>query len=201
MTVSLRIALLMGSAREGRFCEKVTSWVAREIQARGGIEVDVIDPLELDLPRRIERTDGPAVQALCARIERADAYVVVTPEYNHGYPAALKEVIDSAYFEWNAKPVAFVSYGGVSGGLRAVEQLRLVFAELHAMTIRDTLSFANPWKDFDEENELANSVRAQRSLDAMLAGLRWWAAALKSARKAWPYQDRQNVNLSQGCMA
>ncbi len=67
----------------------------------------------------------------------ADAFLVVTPEYNHGYPAALKELIDSVYEPWHAKPVAFVSYGGASGGIRAVEQLRQVFAELHAVTLRD----------------------------------------------------------------
>jgi hypothetical protein len=74
-------------------------------------------------------------------IDAADAFVVVTPEYNHSYPASLKHAIDMAHGEWNTKPVAFVSYGGISGGLRAVEALRLVFAELHATTIRDTVSF------------------------------------------------------------
>jgi NAD(P)H-dependent FMN reductase len=69
-------------------------------------------------------TDDEAVSALCRRIDAADAFVVVTPEYNHSYPASLKHAIDMAYGEWNAKPVAFVSYGGISGGLRAVEALR-----------------------------------------------------------------------------
>jgi NAD(P)H-dependent FMN reductase len=79
--------------------------------------------------------------------------VVVTPEYNHGYTAALKQLIDAVKAEWVAKPVGFVSYGGVSGGLRAVEQLRLVFAELHAVTIRDGVSFAMAWNRFDEAGE------------------------------------------------
>ncbi len=77
-------------------------------------------------------------------LSEADAFIVVTPEYNHSFTASLKFVLDLVYEPWQGKPVAFVSYGGISGGLRAVEQLRLVFAELHAVTVRDTVSFANP---------------------------------------------------------
>jgi NAD(P)H-dependent FMN reductase len=66
-------------------------------------------------------SDDPAVHALSARIDAADGFVVITPEYNHGYPASLKLAIDSVYHPWQAKPVAFVSYGGIAGGLRAVE--------------------------------------------------------------------------------
>ncbi len=95
-----------------------------------------IDPRALGLPDWSGRRDGEGVAAFRERIDRADAFVVVTPEYNHAYPAVLKFMIDCAYAEWQAKPVAFVSYGGISGGLRAVEQLRLVFAELHADAAR-----------------------------------------------------------------
>jgi NAD(P)H-dependent FMN reductase len=121
------------------------------------------------------------------RLASCDAFVVVTPEYNHGYPAPLKQLIDSFGEEWHAKPVAFVSYGGISGGLRAVEQLRQVFAELHAVTIRDSVSFAGAWEQFDGNGALRNPERAERSMDAMLRRLRWWAAALAQARSVSPY--------------
>jgi NAD(P)H-dependent FMN reductase len=75
----------------------------------------------------------------------------------------------------------------VSGGLRAVEQLRLVFAELHAMTIRDSVSFAGAWEQFDAEGALRNPERAERTMETMLKRLRWWAIALRNARTAEPY--------------
>jgi NAD(P)H-dependent FMN reductase len=123
----------------------------------------------------------------CARIAEADAFVVVTPEYNHGYAAPLKSLIDSVVAEWQAKPVAFVSYGGASGGLRAVEQLRLVFAELHAVTMRDAVSFASAWEQFDGAGALREPDRAEQSMATMLGRLRWWATALRDARKVTPY--------------
>ncbi len=95
------------------------------------------------------------------KIAEADAFIIVTPEYNHGYTAALKELIDSCYEPWHAKPVGFISYGGVSGGLRAVEQLRQVFAELHTVTIRDTVSFSNVWAQFDAAGNPIQGGRSQ----------------------------------------
>jgi NAD(P)H-dependent FMN reductase len=131
--------------------------------------------------------ESSSQNSLQQQLDTADAFVVVTPEYNHGYPAALKELIDSAGREWHAKPVAFVSYGGVSGGLRAVEQLRQVFAELHAVTIRDSVSFHNAWEQFKGEGVHASPERHANSLSRMLAQLHWWAVALRHARAAKPY--------------
>jgi NAD(P)H-dependent FMN reductase len=126
-------------------------------------------------------------RSLRAQLAEADAFVVVTPEYNHGYPAALKELIDSAGEEWHAKPVAFVSYGGVSGGLRAVEQLRQVFAELHVVSIRDSVSFQNAWQLFDATGCPAEPDRCSAQMSRMLAKLHWWATALRTARTSAPY--------------
>src|SRR5260370_35845557 len=104
-------------------------------------------------------------------MSKADAFVVVTPEYNHGYPGALKSLIDAVSAEWHAKPVAFVSYGGISGGLRAVEQLRQVFAELHTVTIRDSGSFAGAWEPFDATGTLKSPERATRQTRNILKRL------------------------------
>ena len=182
----LRLAILYGSTREGRLCDEVAAWVAAQAGSRQGFSIDPIDPLLLGLPTRHEHRPGTAVRALRERLAAADAFVVVTPEYNHGYPAALKQLIDSAGEEWQAKPVAFVSYGGVSGGLRAVEQLRQVFAELHAVTIRDGVSFADIWSSFDANGALAASGAAREAAARMLAQLRWWAKTLRDARAASP---------------
>jgi NAD(P)H-dependent FMN reductase len=113
--------------------------------------------------------------------------VVVTPEYNHGYPASLKQAIDLGGREWWAKPVAFVSYGGISGGLRAVEQLRQVFAELHAVTVRDTVSFHGAHGCFDDSGSPRDPSGRNAAAKTMLDQLAWWAYALRDARAVRPY--------------
>jgi NAD(P)H-dependent FMN reductase len=177
------LALVYGSTREGRFCDTVAAWAAERIESSGPFALDLIDPAAPDLAAL--RTDS--VSDLRRRIGRADAFVVVTPEYNHGYPAPLKALIDSVGVEWQAKPVAFVSYGGISGGLRAVEQLRLVFAEVHAVAIRDGVHFANAWAQFDAAGKLLSPEAANGAMSTMLARLNWWALALRRARDASAY--------------
>lgn len=184
---TIRVALIYGSTRDSRFCDTVAAWAASEIASRSEFALDVIDPGTLELPNRHGKEETREITALKQRIGEADAFVIVTPEYNHSYPAALKFVIDSVYSEWQAKPVAFVSYGGVSGGLRAVEHLRAVFAELHAVTVRDTVSFASVWSHFDNDGKLREPQRAAKTMGVMLQQLRWWAVALRNARNAMPY--------------
>jgi NAD(P)H-dependent FMN reductase len=173
----LRLGLIYGSTRTGRFCDTIAAWIRARVEIDGGFELDPIDPQAADLP------------ALTEKIGQADAFIVATPEYNHSFPAPLKELIDAAKAEWEAKPVAFVSYGGVSGGLRAVEHLRGVFAELHAVGIRDTVSFASAWEQFDAEGRLRNPERAERSMRLMLGRLVWWSLALSEARAVRPYGE------------
>jgi NAD(P)H-dependent FMN reductase len=175
----IKVGLIYGSTRPGRFCDTVARWAAAQIASQAGFLLITIDPATVP--------DGADREPLRQRIAECDAYVVVTPEYNHGYPAPLKSLIDAIGPEWQAKPVGFVSYGGVSGGLRAVEQLRLVFAELHAVTMRDSVSFAGAWEQFDGSGSLRSPERAERSMATMLGRLRWWASALKTARAARPY--------------
>jgi NAD(P)H-dependent FMN reductase len=187
MDGKIKVGLIYGSTRKGRFCDKVATWVAGEILSSGHFTLETIDPAA-PLPEREENSRSSKVSAsLWHSVAQADAYVVVTPEYNHGYPAPLKSLIDSFNAEWHAKPVAFVSYGGVSGGLRAVEQLRQVFAELHTVTIRDAVSFASAWELFDEAGKLLEPERPRRSMATLLAQLHWWAIALRTARDEVPY--------------
>jgi NAD(P)H-dependent FMN reductase len=189
MDEAIELALIYGSTREGRFCDKVAAWATAEIALQSRFALDVIDPAGLALPSRHERDPGEAVLALRQRIHRAEAFVVVTPEYNHGYPAALKFLIDSVGAPWRAKPVAFVSYGGISGGLRAVEQLRLVFAELHAVAIRDGVSFANARAHLDAAQRFAPPEASRQAMAVLLARLGWWAEALRQARRTRPYDE------------
>lgn len=188
-TEKIRVALIYGSTREGRFCDTIAAWAAAQLGQRMDFSLECIDPATLDIPSCIARNCNAGLTALKERLARADAFVIVTPEYNHGYPAALKHLIDSAYGVWQAKPIGFVSYGGLSGGLRAVEQLRQVFAETHAMTVRNTVAFINAWEQFDHTGTLQAPVRAEQSMTMMLAQLHWWATALRQARLLRPYEE------------
>ncbi|MEV0699103.1 NAD(P)H-dependent oxidoreductase [Saccharopolyspora sp. NPDC050389] len=185
---ALSLAVIIGTNREGRFGPIVGDWFTEQAREFGGLDVDVIDLAEIDLPTVIDFGVEPApeVVELAGRLAAADAYVVVTPEYNHSFPAVLKNAIDLYREEWQAKPVGFVSYGGMGGGLRAVEQLRLVFAELHATTVRDTVSFHNAWERFDETGAPIDESCNSAAKD-MLDQLTWWARALHAARAAEPY--------------
>ena len=183
---TLSIRIIFGSARNPRFCDVIGKWLQEQLGALPGIEFAVLDPRELDLPQS-HTPDRASVRQLRESLDAADAFIVVTPEYNRSYPGALKVLIDSAYDEWGAKPVAFVSYGGISGGLRAVEQLRPVFAELHATTIRDVVSFANPWDRVDAAGQFDPGAPAASALETMMGKLGWWAHALNKARSATPY--------------
>lgn len=182
---TIRTALIYGSVREGRFCDRVAAWAGGQVWQRRGFSLEIVDPA-----RRPDPTgQRPSAKDLQTRLTRADAFVVVTPEYNHSFSASLKAFVDSAFSAWQAKPVAFVSYGGISGGLRAVEQLRLVFAELRAVTIRDSVSFANPWERFDDHGNLSDARPAEVAMDRLLTQLGWWARALKQARHASAYAN------------
>jgi NAD(P)H-dependent FMN reductase len=189
MNNKIRVGLIYGSTREGRFCDKVAAWVGSQIVGGDQFALDMIDPAAMDLPVRHERRTNAGLEELRNRMALADAFIIVTPEYNHGYPASLKFLIDSVGEPWHAKPIGFVSYGGLSGGLRAVEQLRLVFAEMHAVTVRDAVYFVNAWEQFDHAGQLSQPERAQRSLATMLARLKWWAVALREARSLFPYGE------------
>lgn len=189
----VRIAIIVGSVREGRFGPVVAGWLAGLAAGLGGFEVDVVDLAEHDVPLAMPAfgaAPAPAVAAevgkVTERLAAADAFVVVTPEYNHSYPAALKNAVDWHRDEWLAKPVAFVSYGGVSGGLRAVEHLRAVFAELHAVTIRETVSFHGAHTCFGPDG-MPSDEGATVAAKAMLEQLTWWARSLADARAARPY--------------
>ena len=187
MNPRLRLAILIGSTREGRFGPVVARWFAQQAQPRADLDVDVVDLADFDLPAVYPSRPSASVTAFVERLDRADAFVVVTPEYNHGYPASLKQAIDLAFHEWRAKPVGFVSYGGISGGLRAVEQLRQVFAELHATTVRDTVSFHMAHGAFDEHGRPLEPEGCEIAAKTMLDELVWWGLALREARVAQPY--------------
>lgn len=186
-TARLQLAVIIGSTRQGRFGPVVANWFVSQAAKRDDIAVDLIDLAALRLPSALGDPSTPDVGALSARLAAADAFVIVTPEYNRSFPASLKHAIDWFSTEWHAKPVGFVSYGGMSGGLRAVEQLRLVFVELHAVTVRNAISFHGGQREFTPEGEPRDALSYNRAAKVLLDQLVWWADALRDARERRPY--------------
>ena len=192
----MKLVIIVGSVRNGRFGRRVADWVAEQATAHGQFELDVLDVAEVALPWALPPdilalTDtagrSPELRNVADRLASADAFLVVTPEYNHSFPASLKHLIDWHFTEWQAKPIGFVSYGGHGGGLRAIEQLRLVFAELHAATVRDSVSFDRHWERFAPDGTLVDAEEPAAAAKVLLDQLVWWGTALAEARTARPY--------------
>ncbi|WP_406157295.1 NAD(P)H-dependent oxidoreductase [Streptomyces sp. NBC_00882] len=187
-TAPLHVALVIGSNRHGRFGPVVADWLLDRLRDRDDLVPEIVDVAETDLPMTM--APSPEVTAALAsvtpKLASADAFVVLTPEYNHSYPAGLKNLIDWHFTEWQAKPVALVSYGGISGGLRAVEHLRQVFAELHAVTVRDTVSFHNAGGSF-ADGRLKDPSGPDAAAKTMLDQLVWWGRVLREGRAARSY--------------
>lgn len=191
----LNIKVIVGSTREGRFSDKAASWIAAEIKEQEGVAVEVLDLRDYDMPFfnepispsfKKEPYKNEAVTRFTKKIGQGDAFVMVTPEYNHGTSGVLKNALDWVYPEWNNKPVAFVSYGSV-GGARAVEQLRLSAIEFQMAPIRNAVHI--PGERYfpvlfgkADANELFASQKDKA--EAMIVQLLWWAKALKIARNS-----------------
>lgn len=166
------LGVIVGSVRAGRVGPTVSRWFVRHAEADGRFDVRVLDLAEVVLPLDLSGGDGP--EAVAAWAGECDAFVLVTPEYNHGYPASLKLALDSVKYEWRGKPVGFVSYGGMAGGVRAVEQLRQVVAELHMVSVRDAVAFVRVKRAFDSDGTTRDEV-APDAADRMLGQLATWA--------------------------
>jgi NAD(P)H-dependent FMN reductase len=190
-----KLVIIVGSVREGRFGPVAASWVAEQARVHGGFDVEVVDLADIEIPLSLPAASPkfagdsyprpPAMAPLTSHLEEAEAFILVTPEYNHSYPASLKAAIDWHFSQWTAKPVAFVSYGGAAGGRHAVLHLENVLTELHAVTIRNGLAFPNyptAW-----QNGRPLDPEAPGYARTLLDQLVWWAAALSAAREATPY--------------
>ena len=187
------VQVIVGTTRPGRFSEKPIAWLVDRLCGRDDLELEILDlrdhPLPLyegTVPPARSPRDYPndAVARFGQAIDRADGFIIVTAEYNHGYPASLKNAMDYLFAEFNRKPVAFVGYGNV-GGARAIEQLRQVVVELemaplrHAVHILPELMIsARSAEPFSPELFASLDQR----LETMVSDLLWWTAALGAAR-------------------
>ena len=189
----LSIKVIAGSTREGRFSDKAALWIAAELKKQEGVDAEVLDLRDYDMPFfnematpsfKQEPYTHEQVARFTKKIAEGDAFVMVTPEYNHGTSAVLKNALDWVYQEWNNKPVAFISYGSV-GGARAVEQLRLNAIELQMAPIRASVHIPGD-RYFPvmfgkaDAGELLSSLT--EPAQTMITQLLWWTKALKAAR-------------------
>ena len=184
----LRVAVIAGSVRRERVGAAVLAWLHDELAKAESMKLDVLDLAEIELPPASDLVPGgsPDRTSIAERVEVADAYVFVTPEYNHSFPASLKHAIDWHYREWMFKPAMLVSYG-VVGGLLAAEQLRQVLAELHVVAVRRVVGIAEPWASLTADGTLDPSPGVRAGLETAFKELTWWGHALRIARNAHPF--------------
>lgn len=184
----LRIGIIVGSTRQGRLGAEVANWVHRVAVADGRADYELVDVRDYDLPLFDEAvvpmvTPGvkPHTRRWSEAIAGLDGFVVVTAEYNHGIPAALKNAIDFLYTEWNDKAVGFVSYGA-DGGVRAVEHLRGVMGMVRVASVAPqvTLYLATDFKDY---REFTPAKQRRDELTAVLSSVVSWSEAFKAMRR------------------
>ena len=185
----LNIAIVIGSTRPGRAGESVARWFHDLAKTRDDAKFELIDLAQVGLPLLDESVPAsmgqyskPHTKQWAATVDRFDAFVLVTPEYNHGTSAALKNALDFVYAEWNDKVAGFVGYGS-AGGTRAVEQLRLVMAELQVATVRSQVALSL-FTDFENMSVCKPDPRHEKSVTGMLDQLVAWGTAMKSMRES-----------------
>jgi NAD(P)H-dependent FMN reductase len=183
----LKIAIIIGSTRPGRNGEAVAKWVYEIAQKRSDAEFELVDIKEFNLPLLDEpvppimgQYSKPHTKTWAAKIGSFDAFVFVTPEYNHGICGALKNAIDFLYREWTNKAAGFVSYGS-AGGARAVEQLRLVLAEVEVATVRNQV-LLSMFHDFENFSVFKPAAHHEKSVHSMFDQVIVWGGALKPLR-------------------
>ena len=192
---NINIKIIVGSTREGRFSDQPARWIAEQIKKREGVVVEILDLRDYHLPffdqsvspgYKQEPYQNEVVASFTKKIGEGEAFIMVTPEYNHGTSGVLKNAVDWVYQEWNNKPVAFIGYGGV-GGARAVEQLRLNSIELQMAPIRNSVHFPGEQYFqvlFGKMEAKDLFARHSEEAEAMITQLLWWARVLKDARQS-----------------
>lgn len=189
----MKLQVIMGSTRPGRVADRVTKWIEAELKQLDGVEYEVLDLRDYDLPHLEEpisprynpdRKPEGDLKRWLEKLAEADGYVMVTPEYNRSTSGVLKNAIDVVDFQMDNKPVALVAYGS-TGGAQAVANLRNAIPGVNAMTV-PTVTYLVGFMDklFNEDGTARGDVSYQQgALQGTLKSLAWYAGALKAARK------------------
>lgn len=193
MTTAARkpqIQVILGSTRQGRSGEQVAKWFTGLAAQRSDIDIELVDLRDFPLPffdsptsPKRELSGDPSVQAWAAKVGAADGFIIVTPEYNYGYPAVLKNALDHLYYEWNDKPVGFVGYGGMAGGIRAVQQLRQVVVELGLLQTHAQVLIPRVFSAFDDDGQPLDAIH-EGTASTLLDEVSDWARLLQVKRSS-----------------
>ena len=190
-----KLQIIIGSTRPGRAADQVAPWVIDRTRAHGGFDVEVLDLREWPLPIFAEHLGSigdfndptysvPIVRDWNRKIKQADAYLVITPEYNHSVPGVLKNAIDSVFvsFAFRNKPLVAVGYsGGVGAGIRAIEHLAAIAIEAEMVPLRTSVVIPQVTEAFDEAGQPVNPI-TEVSLRVALDDLKWWSEVLEAGR-------------------
>ncbi|AWS45520.1 NADPH-dependent FMN reductase [Streptosporangium sp. 'caverna'] len=186
-----KLHVIIASTRPGRIGLPVARWFTDWAVKHGGFEVNVVDLAELNLPLmdepnhpRLRRYEHQHTKDWSATADAADAFVIVMPEYNHGYTAPLKNALDYLNNEWAYKPVGLVSYGGVSGGLRAVQGIKPILTSLKMMPMLEALPIPFAMRLLNDQGEIQADEAMENTATLMLDELLRWTGALASLRGA-----------------
>lgn len=192
----MKLQIIIGSTRPERVSHLLAPWAANEANNLADTEVEIVDLLDYDLPfldepispqYNPERKPNPIAQKFLDKISKADAYILITPEYNRSYSAALKNALDYIDFQFKQKPVALLAHGS-TGGAQAVSHLRGVLPGLYAITVPSATYFMGQLAQaIDDQGNLSEELKAnpygpQTSLKNMLTDTKWYSDALSSAR-------------------
>ncbi len=179
----------MGSSRPGRFNIQPSQWIYEQAKKIEDLKVELVDLKEINLPF-LDEPVPPSLRKYSKDhtirwskiIDEADGFVFVTPEYNHGISAVLKNAIDYLWYEWHYKPVCYVSYGSYAAGARAVEQLREIAGECKMYDLRDQILLPNYWENLGENGQYKFSDQQDKLASEMLKQLVFWAKGMKELR-------------------
>jgi NAD(P)H-dependent FMN reductase len=198
------ISVIVGSTREGRFSEKPAKWILQHLKMRERVDARLLDLRDFPMPF-FDQVATPAmpgrpafahevVQKWTAAIAKSDGFVFVTPEYNYGPSAVLKNAIDWVYLEWNRKAVGFVSYGSAMGA-RSVQQLRETAIELQLAPIRSSVHIpvAALWAHYQGGDVEAGLAELEAPAAALIDDLLWWTAALRRRAQARPDRNLRSI--------
>jgi NAD(P)H-dependent FMN reductase len=188
MENKLKIKVVLGSVREGRNADKVWAWLEKQLAVFGKFDIELLDLKQINLPLFNESNhpaqglphETEAARNWSAKMAEADGYIIVTPEYDHAVPGALRNALDYLANEWKRKAVAIVSYGAAAGGTRAAEGLKASLTYMEMAVMPNEVNIPNVWAAFDESGGLPEAFgdAAQKTFTT----LEWWAKLLSEAR-------------------
>jgi NAD(P)H-dependent FMN reductase len=190
----MKIGVILASTRQGRRGEAFAKWILALVAERPGVEAELLDLREYpigpyaseNMPSAVEKDYAdPSARRWSEKIRSLDGYVMVTPEYNHGFPGQLKNAIDHVHVGWWYKPVAFVSYGGMACGARAVEQLRNIVVEVRMVPVRTDVNIRLIGLQADDAGRPADPLYQKRA-KGLIDELLWWARATANANAVDP---------------